>query len=173
MEVICKYCGKPFSPHPAAVVQISCGSHDCKKAKKRQWQKEKLRNDPDYRRNQAAAQKSWRGRNPHYMRDYRKRNLAYVDRNRASQRNRNYKHRAFSQSNIETSHPTSVIVKMDDLQASLVRESIVFKAVLITPNEIAKMDGLHLLLVPASEGFPGHSIYNQNDCKESTGWTPF
>ena len=60
MEKTCPHCGKRFFPHPAVLNQRYCGSADCQKARKRKWQKEKLKSDPDYRENQAAAQKAWR-----------------------------------------------------------------------------------------------------------------
>jgi hypothetical protein len=49
---------KEVFPHPAVLNQQYCGSADCQKARKRKWQKEKLARDPDYRENQAAAQKA-------------------------------------------------------------------------------------------------------------------
>jgi hypothetical protein len=53
------------------------------------WQKEKLKKDPDYRENQAAAQKAWRTRNRDYWREYRKTHPAYREQNRLRQRERN------------------------------------------------------------------------------------
>ncbi len=49
MEKTCPHCGKKFLPHPAVVNQRYCGSADCQKAGKRKWQKERLKNGPDYR----------------------------------------------------------------------------------------------------------------------------
>jgi hypothetical protein len=57
MEKTCPHCGKRFLPHPAVFNQRYCGSTDCQRARKKSWQKEKLKSDPDYRENQAAAQK--------------------------------------------------------------------------------------------------------------------
>jgi hypothetical protein len=45
--------------------------------------------DPDYKENQAEAQKSWMRKNSAYWRRYREKNPDYVSRNRASQKGRN------------------------------------------------------------------------------------
>jgi hypothetical protein len=103
MEKTCPHCGKRFLPHPAVLNQQYCGSVDCQKARKRKWQKEKLKGDPDYRENQAAAQKAWRERNKGYWRECRKSNQTYSTRNRLLQKERNRQRR--------------MIAKMDELGA--------------------------------------------------------
>jgi len=39
--------------------QAFCPSPDCQRARKRQWQCDKLKSDPTYRINQRAAQQAW------------------------------------------------------------------------------------------------------------------
>lgn len=89
MEKTCLCCKRKFIPHPAVRNQRYCGSADCQRARKRKWQKEKLTHDPDYRKNQAWAQREWCNRNRHYWKEYRKRNIAYTEQNRLRQRERN------------------------------------------------------------------------------------
>ncbi len=127
MEKTCPHCGKRFLPHPAVLNQQYCGSADCQKARKRKWQKEKLKSDPDYRENQAAAQKAWRERNKGYWREYRKKNQTYSEQNRLGQRGRNRQRR--------------MIAKMDELEAKTVLSPGRYRLVPLY-GKIAKMDEL-------------------------------
>ena len=127
MEKTCPHCGKRFLPHPAVLNQRYCGSTDCQKARKRKWQKEKLKSDPDYRENQAAAQKAWRERNKGYWREYRKRNPGYCEQNRLRQRGRNRQRR--------------MIAKMDALEAKTLLSPGRYRLVPLY-GKIAKMDEL-------------------------------
>ena len=127
MEKTCPHCGKKFLPHPAVLNQQYCGSADCQKVRKRKWQKEKLKSDPDYRENQAAAQKAWRERNKGYWREYRKKNQTYSEQNRLGQRGRNRQRR--------------MIAKMDELEAKTVLSPGRYRLVPLY-GKIAKMDEL-------------------------------
>ncbi|MGA3172907.1 MAG: hypothetical protein ABSE25_00600 [Syntrophorhabdales bacterium] len=127
MEKTCPHCGKRFLPHPAVLNQQYCGSADCQRARKRKWQKEKLKSDPDYRENQAAAQKAWRERNRGYWREYRKKNKTYSERNRLRQSERNRQRR--------------VIAKMDELGAKSLVSPGRYRLVPLY-GKIAKMDEL-------------------------------
>jgi hypothetical protein len=93
----CAYCGQPFEPRPQVPDQAFCSWSDCQRARKRQWQREKRRSDPDYRSNQQAAQRTWAQRNQGYWRSYRDAQPDYERRNREQQRlrdsnARNYEH---------------------------------------------------------------------------------
>ena len=91
MEKRCPHCKRKFTPHPAVERQRYCGSADCQRARKKIWQRRKLKGDPDYGKNQAAAQKAWRERNRDYWRHYRRTHPAYQEKNRVQQRQRNGK----------------------------------------------------------------------------------
>lgn len=127
MEKTCPHCGKRFLPNPAVLNQQYCGSADCQKARKRKWQKQKLKNDPDYRDNQAAAQKAWRRRNKDYWRAYRKKNETYAEQNRLCQKERNRQRRR--------------IAKMDELRAKSLISPGHYRLVPLY-GKIAKMDEL-------------------------------
>jgi hypothetical protein len=45
----CANCSHPFTPDPRVKNQRYCGGKDCQRARKREWQKEKLRTNPDYK----------------------------------------------------------------------------------------------------------------------------
>lgn len=82
----CACCGRPFEPRPQVPDQAFCPSRECQRARKRQWQRDKLKSDPDYRVNQRAAQEAWAQRNQDYWRNYRAAHPEYEDGNRNRQR---------------------------------------------------------------------------------------
>jgi hypothetical protein len=57
MEKRCDHCKRKFTPHPAVKKQRYCKSADCQRARKRMWQKEKLKKDPDYREQNRLRQR--------------------------------------------------------------------------------------------------------------------
>ena len=67
----CACCGQPFAPRPQVPAQAFCSSPDCQRARKRQWQRDKIKSDPDYRINQQDAQRAWTQRNQDYWRTRR------------------------------------------------------------------------------------------------------
>ena len=131
MEKRCLCCRKRFIGHPAVGHQRYCSDPECQKARKRNWQKEKLARDSDYRANQAEAQKQWRSRNREYWRQYRKRNPAYTEKNRIRQRERNRGRRS-----------GAGIAKMDELRGKTVIPSGRYRLVPVCNSGIAKMDEL-------------------------------
>jgi hypothetical protein len=89
LDRTCAACGAPFTPLAQIPNQRYCSSKSCQLARRRAWQHERMRTDPDYRANQARAQATWRARHPDYWRNYRDTHPACRDRNRALQRERN------------------------------------------------------------------------------------
>ncbi len=131
MEKRCLCCKRRFIPHPAVRHQRYCSDPECQKTRKRNWQREKLSNDSDYRANQASAQREWRSRNRDYWRQYRRRNPAYTERNRICQRERNRGRRS-----------GAGIAKMDELRGKSVIRSGRYRLVPLCNLGIAKMDEL-------------------------------
>ncbi|ALE53310.1 hypothetical protein AC233_00150 [Burkholderia sp. HB1] len=86
---LCLACGKAFVPLLHVPRQRYCSSEECQRARRRDWQRNRLRNDSDYRDNQASAQAKWRAGHPDYWRQYRAAHPAYCQRNRSMQRLRN------------------------------------------------------------------------------------
>ena len=128
MEITsCAACGRTFQPRPQTPRQLYCSDSACQRERKRRWQSGKLSNDPDYRDNQARAQKAWSQRNPDYWREYRKQHQAYVERNRAEQRKRNHRRQ-------------QTIAKMDMSIAPSLPTTGIYRLIQIENNEIAKMD---------------------------------
>jgi len=138
MEKTCPHCGKKFLPHPAVLNQQYCGSADCQKARKKKWQKEKLKGDPDYRENQAAGQKAWRTRNRDDWKEYRKRNPGYREKNRLRQRERNRQRR--------------MIAKMDELETKTLLSPGRYRLIPLY-GRVAKMDELIVEIGVVARGY--------------------
>jgi hypothetical protein len=141
MEKRCLCCKKPIIVHPAVADQRYCSDLECQKARKRNWQKEKLAKDPDYRANQADAQRQWRSRNRGYWSEYRRKHPAYTEANRNRQRERNRSRRA-----------GSGIAKMDAGKGKTVIRSGRYRLVPLGGGGIAKMDELIVEIGVIPEG---------------------
>jgi hypothetical protein len=109
---ICKHCQSPFRPHYKVPDQKYCSSRTCQKARRREWQKQKLQEDDAYKENQRDAQLAWQKKNPDYWRNYRNKHPDYVERNRRMQKKRNYNSR-----HGRNSHDAKeqMIAKMDEI----------------------------------------------------------
>lgn len=70
-ERVCSQCGRKFWAKKFAPCQTTCGRKVCRLKRRRLWQRARCRNDPEYRENQAAAQKRWAAKHPGYWRTYR------------------------------------------------------------------------------------------------------
>ncbi|MGF6303175.1 hypothetical protein OKW42_006528 [Paraburkholderia sp. WC7.3d] len=83
---LCLACGNALVPLLHVPRQRYCSSKACQRARRRDWQKNRLRTDSDYRDNQARAQAQWRAGHSSYWREYRAAHPAYRQRNRSMQR---------------------------------------------------------------------------------------
>lgn len=127
MKVIrsCQACGLPFEVRPQTPSQEFCPSLACQRQRRSQWQKERLRMDPDYRDNQARAQHVWAVAHADYWRAYRAEHPAYSERNRKQQHQRNVARR---------------IAKMDVWESLPIVPSGLYALAPATQGSIAKMD---------------------------------
>jgi hypothetical protein len=90
----CKHCHRILDRNPRVKKQDYCRRAPCQRARKRHWQTQKVKNDPDYLKNKKASQDKWSEANPDYWRNYRRRNPKYSERNRLLQRDRDAKRRS-------------------------------------------------------------------------------
>ncbi len=104
----CAACEDLFTARRNVPDQKYCSKPECQRERRRRWQRQKLKEDPDYRANQAAAQWRWRERHPDYWRRYRQTHPAYTERNRDQQRQRNARRKQ-----VTTSPSSPAIAKMD------------------------------------------------------------
>ena len=126
-----------------------CGKKKCQKARKRKWQKQKIKNDETYRKDQKEAQEIWLNNNPDYWKKYRRKNSKYTEHNRKKQRKRNQIKRAES-----AAEPISKpIAKMD----ALIHENNIisgkYELVPVKSDMIAKMDTLIVEINTISKGY--------------------
>lgn len=151
----CQNCGerKPRNPRLKRT-QKFCGAHACQKARKRQWQQEKMAGDPEYRARQRQGIADWRKTHPShaYQQRYRDAHPEYVEKNREQQRLRNQKRRNGSM----TSGASQKIVKVDAFDARPVKSGI-YRLTPYQPDapgKIVKMDALFVELIVHSEDNP-------------------
>ncbi|MGN8134605.1 hypothetical protein ACTJLC_07745 [Paraburkholderia sp. 22099] len=148
----CIACGVLFNPRSQIPHQRYCSATACQRERRRRWQRERLRSDPDYRDNQARAQQTWRSRHPDYWRQYRASHPAYRERNCAMQRKRNARQRSGPVANIDVSPACR----------PLASGFYVLRRAAAT--NIAKMNActVHIAVLSAPDGPPMHG------CKEMT-----
>lgn len=130
-----------------------CNKKECQKARKRKWQREKIKNDADYCKDQKEAHQDWKNNNPDYWRTYRSNNKEYADRNRRQQCRRNLARQATS-APVNTSAP---IAKMDAILSEKALISGKYQLVPVMPDMIAKMDALivEIKTIPNNYNFSG------------------
>src|SRR5215468_6288462 len=89
-EQRCAGCGEAFRPCARVRDQEYCGKEECRRTRRRRWQRAKRQQDADYRDNQARAHHAWAAENSTYWQAYRSGHPEYVqaDRDGAKRRKR-------------------------------------------------------------------------------------
>jgi hypothetical protein len=151
----CEYCQCRFTP--TRKNQKYCTNSTCRRRRKREWQKNKLKNDPDYREAQQEAQKRWRKSHPDYWQKYREQNPQYTDRNRHLQGTRNKK-RSKKNGSLDV-----MIAKMDAKPSLLSGAYYIFPVSGASRELIAKMDAKVFEIQPVKS-----EVKKSIDCKERT-----
>jgi len=126
----CAGCGEAFRPRPQVPDQEYCGKKECRRARRRRWQRAKRQDDADYRDNQARAQRAWAGENSAYWRAYRSGHPDYAQANREKQRQRDGKRRATN------------LAKMDSIGTFSSVPSGTYLLVPKGEEKLAKMDSI-------------------------------
>ena len=134
-RIRCAACEDLFSPRRNVPDQRFCSKPECQRERRRRWQRQKLKEDSDYRANQAAAQRRWRERNPDYWRRYRQSHPAYAERNREQQRQRNRK-----RSQPATDPSPSEFAKMEVYESETAVPSGTYRLIPVAVEKLAKMD---------------------------------
>jgi hypothetical protein len=94
--VPCFHCATMFIPRSRK--QYCCSRPECKKARKANWQRIKMKTDPDYRTAQKLSNQKWADKNPGYWKTYREQNPEKAERNRMLQTIRNRRRSASKKS---------------------------------------------------------------------------
>jgi hypothetical protein len=85
--VPCFHCAAMFIPRNRK--QYCCSRPECQRARKTNWQRIKMKTDPDYRTAQKLSQQKWAANSPGYWKNYRHQNPEKAERNRLLQTIRN------------------------------------------------------------------------------------
>ena len=131
----CAACDDLFAPRRNVPNQTYCSKPECQRERRRRWQRQKLEEDPDYRANQAAAQRRWRERHSDYWRRYRRSHPGYTERNREQQRQRNRK-----RGQAVTGPSPPAIAKMDVYESQTAVASGTYRLIPVSGEGIARMD---------------------------------
>ena len=67
----CPYCQSQFKPLRSHPQQVVCSAADCQRRRRNDYHRKKLNKDPLYRALCEDSQKTWKERNPEYMKKYR------------------------------------------------------------------------------------------------------
>ena len=97
-------CRRLFSPNPRVKNQQYCNKEQCQRVRKNRWQRQKMEDDPQYRKDQKEGQQCWTEQNQGYWKQYRSQHPECVIRNRLLQKERDQKRRSKN------------LAKMDSLQ---------------------------------------------------------
>ena len=102
-------CRSLFFPNPHVKNHRFCKKKNCQRFRKRQWQRQKMKNDPDYQDDKREAQLCWVERNRDYWRRYRDQHPEYVKRNRFLQRERDRRRRLRNLAKMDASEQISLV----------------------------------------------------------------
>ena len=102
-------CRRLFLPNPHVPNHLFCNRKDCQRVRKRRWQREKMKNDREYRDNHREAQQCWMEQNRDYWRRYRDKHPEYVKRNRLLQRERDRRRRIRDLAKMDASDQLSLV----------------------------------------------------------------
>ncbi len=91
--LVCLGCQQTKPANPHVHHQEYCGEHHCQCIRKRDWVKQKMKQDASFRQSQRDNQKDWYDNHPNYQKTYREKNPKYVTTNREQQKWRNAKRR--------------------------------------------------------------------------------
>lgn len=109
--VPCFHCARMFTPRNKK--QYCCGRPECKKARKANWQRIKMKTNPDYKASQKLSNQKWLAKNPGYWKTYRDRKPEKAERNRMLQTIRNRRRSAGRKSDDNPIAKMDARIKMD------------------------------------------------------------
>ena len=134
----CRHCSCLFKICNKVKKHEYCSKKACQLARKRNWQKEKLKSDQTYREDQGVAKQDWHANNPDCWKQYRQKNKRYTETNRRKPCYRNARRRK----KVGNLPPRKPIAKMDALTRQNDTISGRYKLVPLGSQLIAKMDAI-------------------------------
>ena len=145
----CVACRAVFTVRAQTPEQRYCSSPGCQGERRRRWQREKRRSDPDYRENQRQAQQRWASRHRAYWRHYRGEHPDYTAANRAKQRERDRRRRE-RKAQLAVPRGGCDLAKSDASAPDYLAFSGTYRLVPVT-RQLAKMDVWTVEIHPISE----------------------
>lgn len=145
-EATCINCGSSFIKSPRHKNQSYCPKDACRRARKADWQRGKLRTDSEYRAGQRLSHKKWAEAHPEYWKQYRSKNPDKAQRNRLLQQVRNSLRRIARQDG-----QAAIIAKMDASESKKPLPVKVSGQYWLVPL-IAKMDAFKANIVVIQAG---------------------
>lgn len=145
-KVRCSYCRCLLTLSKRNPDQKYCSRPECRRARKRLWQKRKIQEDEAYRLNKRDANRRWSLKNPGYWKQYRENNPDYTRKNRENQQYRNRRRRAIGAI-------CSEIAKMDTFSAEKSDISGIYGLISVQDPMIAKMDAKIVKITELSSGY--------------------
>jgi hypothetical protein len=89
----CRYCQQFFRPSIYRPQQRVCNQPQCQRQRRSDYHRERVRRDAAYAEDVRASQKKWRQAHPNYWKQYRDKHPEAADQNRKHQRHRDQKRR--------------------------------------------------------------------------------
>ena len=131
-------CRRLFLPNPRVKNHRYCNKKDCQRVRRRFWQRQKMKADPQYQADQRESQQCWIEQNRDYWRRYRNRHPEYGERNRLLQKERDQERRSDN------------LAKMDSLKRDCLVKPGSYYLIPDRPEDLAKMDPLShkYLMIP-------------------------
>lgn len=146
--------------------QCYCAEHTCQNIRKREWRKQKLVRDPDYRQNQQRTNERWQRQHADYWRRYRETHQEYTDKNRQQQRIRDEK-----RAQIAREGNASHLAKSDALPVTKITQPIIksglYQLIPLMRRDLAKSDALTVELAVIT-GISAEFGSEVRSCKETT-----
>ena len=88
---VCRHCHKSFDPSPFHREQRVCLSTECQRHRRRDYHRNKIATDSEYRQVCVDSRNKWRENHPGYQQRYRLEHEEYCKQNRQKQQERNRK----------------------------------------------------------------------------------
>ena len=109
--VPCFHCATMFAPRNRN--QYCCSRPKCQGARKTNWQRIKMKTDPDHRTAQKLSNQKWAAKIPGYWKTYRDKNPEKAERNRMLQTIRNRRRSANKKSDDKPIAKMDARINMD------------------------------------------------------------
>jgi hypothetical protein len=103
-------CRRLFVPNPRAKNHQYCDREACQRVRRSRWQRQKIKSDPEYRKDQQESQQCWAEQNRDYWQRYREQHPRYAERNRLLQKDRDQRRQSGHLAKMDALNPESHVI---------------------------------------------------------------